>query len=63
MTQATKAFRMALDAHNTDMGLANETVTTEVWHMLRSMLEFCDAGSIDFDNLLEEAREDIRDNG
>lgn len=59
-----KGFRAALDAHNREFGLVmdGETINTEVWHLVRSALIFCDAEGIDFDLIVEEARQDLTEN-
>jgi len=43
------------------MGLeADNGVETRLWHMLRSLVEFCDEQGIDLDALLQDVREDAR---
>ena len=61
--QAIEAFQGALAQHHRDMGLDDEdsSPSSDLWHMLVSALEWCDAKGIDFDETLEEVRQYFRE--
>lgn len=61
MTHFVPAFRAALDAHNDAAGLElGNSAATDVWHLLRSALEFCDENGVNFHLILEEVWEDAK---
>jgi hypothetical protein len=53
--------RAALEAHTASCGLVCEEPGTAVWHLLASLLEYCDALGVDLDALLHDARMNGRD--
>lgn len=56
---AVAAASAAMQLHDDRMGLEpHKTSATQVWHMLFSLMEFCDFYSLDFDSIVKEARSD-----
>ena len=56
-----RAVRGALDAHNTILGLErNNGDDVDVWHMLVSLIRFCDDGRLDLAATLEDAADYCR---
>lgn len=53
------AVASAMDSHEQAMKLeANMEPETRVWHMIASLLEYCDEHQLNFDLILESVRED-----
>lgn len=51
-----------LSLHDTEMRLASgDLPETRIWHLLRSLIEYCDAQHprIDLDLILEDVRQDF----
>ena len=65
IARAIEAFRGALDQHHRDMGLEDEesSPATDLWHLLVSALEWCDANGVDFDETLDEVRQNSKEFG
>lgn len=56
------AAQAAIDAHNSAMRLEDGSgLDVDLWHLLRSLIEWADAKGVDLDAELSSAREDIRE--
>lgn len=56
------AVQELLDAHDRTLGLEESAGgEQQLWHLLMSLLEFCDARGLEFDSILEHVREDSGD--
>jgi hypothetical protein len=59
-TKAVVAAQAAVDAHQQAMALeAGNGHATDLWHLIYSLLEWCDANGVDFDTTVSEVRQDI----
>jgi hypothetical protein len=52
-TNAIIAARTALAAHTASLGIEGD-LEVQIWHLLHSLLDLCDAEAIDLDNLLAD---------
>lgn len=62
MNEFDERFMNKVLALHTEMNMcASDDTETRLWHVLRSMIEFCDAQHprINFDLLLQNVREDF----
>jgi hypothetical protein len=51
------AAQAALDKHDDELGLEEGNGDeVQVYHLVASLLEFCDARGLDFDEILDEVR-------
>jgi hypothetical protein len=57
-----RAAQAAIDSHKAGLGVEGED-ETQLWHLIASLLEWCDAKNIDFDLQLELVREYYRTEG
>lgn len=56
--RAVDAAQQVLAAHNEIYGLEKSNGDkVDVWHLVASLLEFCDARGLEFDLVLEDVRE------
>lgn len=58
---AVEAIRQALATHTTAMQLdieEDDISEMQLWHMIWSIADFCEANKIDFDKILAEVRAD-----
>ena len=67
-TRATVAAQAAIDAHSASFRLEQSDTEVQVWHLIASLLDYCDAQSprLEFDSLVADIRENYRaqrDNG
>lgn len=52
------AARASIEAHYHDMGFEpTSEISTKLWHLVVSLIEFCDAEKIDFDAVLGDVRQ------
>ncbi len=56
------AVQEILDAHDEKLNLdAGSRPETQVWHLLMSLTDYCDAKGLDLDLILENVREESAD--
>jgi len=62
--KAVQAAQAAIDAHQNFLLLEDGNgKATDLWHLVWSLLDWCDAMNVDFDAVVSEVREEIRSTG
>ncbi len=60
---AVEAAVTAIDAHEAAMKLEPGTGRgVQLWHLIYSLLEWCDVNALDFDATVSEVRQDMKEN-
>jgi len=60
--KAVEAAQAAINAHQDRMSLGpGNGSATDLWNLVYSLLEWCDAMNVDFDATVSEVRQDMRE--
>lgn len=61
--KAVDAACSAIDAHEVAMKLEPDAGReVQLWHLIYSLLEWCDVNALDFDATVSEVRQDMKEN-
>lgn len=64
LAKTVKAAQAAIDAHQDTLRLEDgNSPETGLWHLVWSLLDWCDAMNVDFDATVSEVRAEIRNAG